>query len=43
MPEELGVQRVVEGVKGKEMRIAPEVLSTRDKEVPAIKDKFFFG
>lgn len=43
MPEEEGVQRVVEGVKGKEMKIAPEVLSISDREVPEIKEKFFFG
>jgi hypothetical protein len=41
VPEKEGAQRVVEGVKGKEMRVAPEVISIRDKEVPEIKEKFF--
>ena len=36
VPVEEGVQRVVEEVKGKEMRVVPEVLSIRDKDVPAI-------
>ena len=43
VPEEEGMQRVVEGFKGFELRIAPEVLSIRDKEVPEIKKKFFSG
>ena len=30
VPEKEGAQRVVEGVKGKEMRVAPEVISIRD-------------
>ena len=43
VPEEEGLQRVVEGVKDKEKMMAPEVLLIRDREVPAIKEKFFLG
>jgi hypothetical protein len=43
VPEEEGVQRVVEMDNGKEMRISPEVLSIRDKEVPERNEKLVFG
>jgi hypothetical protein len=38
-----GKQSVVEGGKGKETSLVSEVRSTRDKEVPAIKEKDFVG
>ena len=38
-----GKQRVVEGGRGKETSMVPEVVSKRDREEPAIKEKYFVG